>query len=232
MTYQNKNLKYISAEFYDDRGESSVLEKYVLGLWRPFLKNKIRKFSVNKIVVDWGCGTGEYALAAEESKKIYCIDISDIMLTSAKEKLKSFDKVEFIHSSGFNSEIPDGAGELILTIGVWEYVDPVKLFEEIKRLARRGSLVLLVFPNIYNYLNLMRSILKMRKVALRPGFIKNLFKHDFTLIESASFASVFWLPKKFQFLALPIWKFYDWLWMPFQRIFPLGVNIYYLFEKK
>lgn len=232
MAYQDKQLKYINAETYDKRKESSILENYVLGLWQPFLKNKIMKLSVGRIVIDWGCGTGEYALAAKESKKIYCVDISDIMLEKAKEKLKDLNQAEFVHGSGFNNEIPGGAGELILTIGVWEYVNPTKLFKEIKRLTKKSGLVLVVFPNIYNDLNWARSIIKMKKVALRPGLIKNLFQHNFTLIESASFGNVSFVPKRMQFLALPVWKFCDWLWAPFQEFLPLGVNVYYLFERK
>lgn len=232
MSYQNKEFKYTNAASYDKRGNSSTLEKYVLGLWQPFLKKKIRKLSVNKVVIDWGCGTGEYTLAAKMAEKIYCIDISDVMLSSAKEKLKNFSQAEFIHNSGFNNEIKGSIGDLILTIGVWEYVNPKKLFEEVKRLTKQYGFVMVVFPNIYNDLNLIRSIVKMKKIALRPGFIKNLFKHDFRLIESASFGNVFFVPKRMQFLALPFWKFCDWLWLPFQKFFPLGVNVYYLFERK
>lgn len=232
MAYQDKQLKYINASAYDKRGESSVLEKYVLEFWQPFLKNKISKLSAGKIVIDWGCGTGEYALAAKNAKKIYCIDVSNVMLSSAKDKLKHFNQVEFIHSSGFNNEVAGGIGELVLTIGVWEYIDPIKLFTEVKRLTKKGSMVLVVFPNIYNDLNWMRSVLKMKKVALRPGFITNLFRNDFIPVESLSFGNVSFVPKRIQFLVLPIWKLCDWLWKPFQKFLPLGVNVYYLFERK
>jgi len=234
--------KYINAEAYDKRAESSVLENYVLGLWQPFLKDKIAKISPNKVVVDWGCGTGEYALAAGKAKKIYCTDISGNMLKKAKEKLKNFNQVEFICSNGFKSGIPNGVGEVVLTIGVWEYVNPELLFKELKRLTKKGSQVMVVFPNIYNDLNWMRSLVKIKKVALRPGYIKNLFsahggsasggKKDFRLIESASFGAVSWFPKKLQFLILPIWKFCDFIWSPFQKFLPLGINVYYLFERK
>ena len=44
--YQDKNFKYTDAESYDRRGESSVLENYVLGLWQPFLKEKIKNLSI------------------------------------------------------------------------------------------------------------------------------------------------------------------------------------------
>ena len=192
MAYQDKNLRYIDAAAYDKRGKNSILENYVLSVWQPFIKDKISKISKDKIIVDWGCGTGEYALAAKEAKKIYCIDISDIMLASAREKLKRFNQVEFIHGSGFNNEIPGGIGELVLTIGVWEYVDPIKLFTEIKRLTKRGGLALMVIPNIYNDLNWIRSFIKFKAIALRPGYIKNLFKEDFKLIETASFGNVCW----------------------------------------
>jgi len=232
MGYQNKNLEYTNAEAYDKRSQSSVLEGYVLGLWQSFIKSKISKLSNDRVVIDWGCGTGEYTLAAKNAKKIYCIDISDIMLIKAKEKLKDFNQVEFIHGSGFNNEITGSIGELVLTIGVWEYVDPVKLFEEVKRLTKKGSLVLIVFPNIYNDFNLIRSFIKMRVVALRPGFIKKLFSNDFLLVDFDSFGMVSWFPKRFQFLVLPIWKFFDWLWRPFQKFLSLGINVYYLFEKK
>lgn len=232
MEYQNKNLEYINAEAYDKRGEDSVLEKYVLDLWQPFLKNKISELSSGMVVIDWGCGTGEYALAAKMAKKIYCIDISDIMLNSAKEKLKNFNQVEFIHGSGFNNEIERSIGELILTIGVWEYVDPIKLFEEIKRITKSGGKVIVVFPNIYNDLNIIRSFIKLKMVAIRPGFIRGLFKSDFNLIESSSFGMVSLSPKGFERLFTPLWKFFDWLWKPFQKLLPLGINVYYLFERK
>lgn len=232
MSYQDKNLKYTDAEAYDRRAESSVLERYILELWQPFLKNKIGKLSAGKIIVDWGCGTGEYVLAAEEAKKIYCMDISETMLKKAKEKLKDLNQTEFIRSSGFENEMPAGIADLVLTIGVWEYVEPKKLFEEIERLTHKGSLAAVVFPNIYNDLNWMRSLINSRQVALRPGFVKNLFKKDFRLVESASFGEVSWFPKRLQFLALPVWKFCDFIWRPFQKFLPLGANVYYLFEKK
>lgn len=232
MNYRDKNFKYINAEAYDKRGQFSVLENYVLGLWQPFLKDKVAEISAGKTVVDWGCGTGEYALAARKAKKIYCIDISGEMLRKAKEKLKNFSQVEFIYGSGFENKISQNTGEIILTIGVWEYVEPKKLLKEIKRLTKKGSLALVVFPNIYNDLNLMRSVVKFRAVALRPGFIRNLFKKDFQLVESASFGAVSWVPKRLQFLALPVWKFCDFIWSPFQKFLPLGINVYYLFERK
>ena len=232
MDYQNKNLEYTNAEAYDKRRESSALERYVLDFWQPFLKNKVSELSNNKIIIDWGCGTGEYALAAKMAKKIYCIDVSDSMLDRAKEKLKDFDQVEFIKGTGFNNEITNGIGELVLTIGVWEYVDQAKLLNEVKRLTNSGSKVMVVFPNIYNDLNWMRGVVKMKKVALRPGYIKKLFRKDFTLVESASFGMVSLAPKGFYRLFMPIWKFFDWLWKPFQKFLPLGINVYYLFERR
>jgi len=99
MKYQNKNLEYINAEEYDKRGENSIVENYVLRLWQPFLKNIIAGLSSDKIIVDLGCGTCEYAQAAREARKIYAVDISEEMLRICRKKLESFKQAEIINVS-------------------------------------------------------------------------------------------------------------------------------------
>ena len=229
--YQNKNLEYANAEAYDKRGVSSVLEKYVLDLWQPFLKKIITDLSSGKVVVDLGCGTCEYTQFAREARKIYAVDISEEMLGVCRKKLGSFGQAEIINSS-IDDFAPSDIADLVITIGIWEYADPGKLYEKIKNITQSGSKVIVVFPNIYNDLNWMRSLAKWRKIALKPDFIKKLFKNDFILVDFASFGTVFWFPKKFQFLTKPIWKLEDLFWKPFQKFLPLGVNVYYLFERK
>ncbi|MDP3143580.1 MAG: class I SAM-dependent methyltransferase [Candidatus Omnitrophota bacterium] len=231
MDYQDKNFEYTDAEAYDRRGKSSILENYVLSLWQPFLKKIIGDLSTGKIVVDLGCGTCEYTQAAKNAKKIYAVDVSKSMLKVCREKLKNFPQAEIIQSSIQDFNIAEPA-ELMIVIGVWEYINPRDLYAKVKEITRRGSKVIVVFPNIYNKLNLARSLGRMKKIALRPGFIKKLFKKDFLVIDSASFGVVSWVPKKLQFLILPLWKFTDLIWRPFQKFLPLGVNVYYLFERK
>jgi len=231
MTYQDKNSNYTDAEAYDQRAKSSVLERYVLGLWQPFLKKVIANLSGSKIVVDLGCGTCEYAQAAKEAEKIYAIDISGEMLKVCREKLKNFKQVEIINTP-IENFTPSVLADLVITIGIWEYTNPSGLYEKIKNITKNGSKVIVVFPNIYNGLNWMRSIAKWKMVAIRPGFIKKLFKNNFTLIDSTSFGTVFWFPKKLQFLAKLIWKLWDLLWKPIQKFLPVGINVYYLFERK
>jgi len=232
MNYQNKNFEYTNAEKYDRRAENSILEGYVLGLWQPFLKKIIGDLSARKIVVDLGCGTCEYTEAAKMAKKIYAVDISEPMLQVCQKKLNSFSQAEIIKMAVKDFELSIDSADLVITIGVWEYIPPQDLLNAIKKITRRGSKVIVVFPNIYNKLNLARSLGRMEKIALRPGFIKRLFKKEFVLIDSASFGVVSWVPKNLQFLILPLWKFADWLWKPFQKFLPLGINVYYLFERK
>ena len=222
MKYQDKNFGYTDAEAYDRRGKSSILENYVLGLWQPFLKKVIGDLSNGQVVVDLGCGTCEYTQAAVAAKKIYAVDVAEPMLKICREKLSNFHQAEIINASA----------DLVIAIGVWEYIRADILFGKIQEITRKGSKVIVVFPNIYCGLNWMRGLVKLKKVALRPGFIKNLFLRDFSLIDSTSFGTVFWFPKKLQFLAKPIWKLWDWLWESFQKFFPVGVNVYYLFERQ
>lgn len=240
MGYQDKSFppeadqpmagKYINGEAYDKRGESSILENYVLGLWQPFLKKIISDLSAGKIMVDLGCGTGEYIQMAKNAEKIYAVDISSEMLRVCREKMKGFPRIEIINSSISDINLPPV--DLVVAIGVWEYIDPIVLFNKIKEITHQGSKVIVVFPNIYNALNLVRSLGRMKKIALRPGFIKNFFRQEFSLLDSVSFGEVFWFPKRFQFLVKPIWELKDWLWRPFQKFLFLGVNVYYLFERK
>ncbi|MDP2638652.1 MAG: methyltransferase domain-containing protein [Candidatus Azambacteria bacterium] len=230
MVYQDKNKTYIDPEAYDKRGESSLLERYVLDLWQPFLKKIIGDLSAGKVVIDLGCGTGEYTQSAIFAKKIYAVDISEPMLKVCSEKLGNFSQVEIINSSVVDINLP--SADLVITIGVWEYINPDILFHKIKEMTYQGSKVIVVFPNRYNALNFIRSIACDKKVAIKPRFIKKLFDADFRIIDSKSFGAVFWFPKKWQFLAKPIWKLGDWLWRPFQKFLPIGINVYYLFEKK
>ena len=231
MKYQNKNLEYTNAEAYDWRGESSILESYVLSLWQPFLKKKIANLSDNSIVVDLGCGTCEYTAAARMAQKIYAVDISEEMLGGCRKKMENFKQAEIINVPIENFTLSI-LTDLVIAIGIWEYVNYDKLLMKIKEITHKGSKVVVVFPNIYNNLNWMRSLAKWKMIAIRPGFIRKLFRNDFILIDYASFGNVFWFPKRFQFLARPIWKLWDLLWKPLQKLLPVGVNVYYLFERK
>jgi len=240
MKYQDKNFEYTDAGAYDRRGKSSILENYVLGFWQPFLKKVIGNLSVGKIAADLGCGTCEYTQAAKNAKKIYAVDISSEMLKVCREKMKNFSQVEFVNLPVSDINLPPL--DLVIAIGIWEYIDPVVLFNKIREITNQGSKVIVVFPNIFNKLNSARSVVRMspfggspeggKKIALRPGFIKKLFRDDFRLIDSASFGMVSWTPKKIQFIMLPLWKFADLIWRPLQKFLPLGVNVYYLFERK
>mgnify|MGYP001607557094 CR=1 FL=1 len=240
--YQEKNKKYISGEAYDKRGSNSLLEKYVLDLWQPFLKNKIANLSISNKVVDLGCGTGEYTQAAKNAKKIYAVDVSFVMLKICRQKLKDFNQAEIINVNVKDFKMSQDFADLVIAIGVWEYIVPEELMKTIKMITKNRGRVIVVFPNIYNDLNWMRSFIKMspcggspeggKQIALKPNYIRKIFKKDFKLLESASFGVVSWIPKKLQFLALPVWKFCDFLWSPFQKLLPLGVNTYYLFERK
>ena len=232
MNYQNKNLEYIDAEAYDKRGEASLLEKYVLDLWQPFLKKIIRNLSIGKTVVDLGCGTCEYTQAAQAARKIYAVDISESMLKVCRQKLGRFPQAEIINLPIKDFNLTGESADLVITIGVWEYIDSQELLEAIKKITHRCSKIIIVFPNRYNGFHIERSIAKGKWSGLRPGFIRRIFKEEFLLLDSASFANVCWAPKSIQFLVRPFWQFGDWLWSPFQKFLPLGVNIYYLFERK
>lgn len=70
----------------------------------------------NDVLVDFGCGTGIFAIeAAKFCSKVYAVDISKNMLNSAKNKALSegLTNIEFCHSGLLNFEIPDSSVKFI-----------------------------------------------------------------------------------------------------------------------
>ena len=60
-----------------------------------------RKFRVNEVVLDAGCGTGRVTkIIANNVKrgKVYAVDVDDNMITNAKKNLKDFSNIVFIKS--------------------------------------------------------------------------------------------------------------------------------------
>ncbi len=55
-----------------------------------------KKSESSKIIIDLGCGTGNTTNALNHFDKVFCIDISENMLSIAKEKLKNKKNVFFI----------------------------------------------------------------------------------------------------------------------------------------
>ena len=108
-------------------------------------------------VLEVGCGAG-HILERIQKGKLYGIDISDIQIKRAKNRLG--DKAELKKSPGEEIPFEDGYFDVILCSEVIEHVlDPPKLLREIKRVMKDDGILSLSIPN-ENLINFTKKLLK------------------------------------------------------------------------
>lgn len=238
MKYQNKDFKYTNPGAYDQRHNSNPLESYVYSVWHDFLINEVKKYSHEKITADLGCGTCEYTQYMNGAKKIYAIDISPEMIDFGKNKMRNLRNIEFRQESALHTSLPDNSCDTVISSGLLEYVNPDALIKEANRLIKNNGDFLILFPNKYNPYHLFEQFYgkvrdKKRKKELSLFEIKHLLKkYGFKIQKIESRGMIFYTKRRLQKYCVPIWKFLDFIYRPFQNIFPLGCNIYIKAIKK
>jgi ubiquinone/menaquinone biosynthesis C-methylase UbiE len=97
-------------------------------------------------VLDVGCGTGDYAQLFDPGRTSYLgIDISDRMIA---ECARLFPAHRFKVADGDSIEAANGSFDLVLSIGVLEYLtDPVSHLSELARVTKPGGNVIVAVPN-------------------------------------------------------------------------------------
>lgn len=232
MAYIDENNKYTDPLAYDERGNSNLLESYIASLWQPFLRKKIAENSENKIIADLGCGTCEYTQYAKKAKHIYAVDISKEMLDFGKNKMKDSKNISFIQGSSLETPIKDKEIDLVISFGVLEYVSPDLQIKEIERILKTGGKAFFLIPNKYNLHHL--ALACYRKIFSKEGKkeltifqLRKIFKkYRFKITSLSSFGMIFYTRGRIYKYAIWAWKFLDFIYSPFQKIFPLGCNIY------
>lgn len=108
-------------------------------------------------VLEVGCGAGHILERIPEGK-LYGIDISEIQIKRAKERLG--DKVELKKSAGEVIPYEDKFFDKLLCSEVIEHVlEPVPLLKEMKRVLKDNGLLSLSIPN-ENLINSTKKLLK------------------------------------------------------------------------
>ncbi len=107
--------------------------------------------------LDLGCGPGQYMVHLSQLGFDCCgADISEEMLQVAREKLPASPFVKWIHSDCRDVPVEDQCFDLVLCVGVLEYLaDDRSALKEIRRLIKPGGGVILTFPNLYKLRNLL-----------------------------------------------------------------------------
>jgi ubiquinone/menaquinone biosynthesis C-methylase UbiE len=144
---------------YNYSGGQKTFTKYELRRRKEIIFDFVAKRNSEaiKTVLDLGCGSGQYLTRLSRMGfDCYGADISEEMLKIAREKLAASSTVKWFHSDCRNVPVTDHFFDLILCVGVLEYLaDDMPALKEIRRLINSDGFVILTWPNLYKLRNLL-----------------------------------------------------------------------------
>ncbi len=134
--FQKLWLNYTFDQYLKDR-----IERY-----RKRIRiNKLRKIIKNKKIVDFGCGHGNFLIAAAKEGCSYgygldygkdCINFSN----KIKNKLKLSKKLTFKVGSVYKSKLKSNSFDVAIQNGVFHHLDyPSKAYKELHRVLKKGG---------------------------------------------------------------------------------------------
>jgi ubiquinone/menaquinone biosynthesis C-methylase UbiE len=165
-------------------------------LWRRYIANTLSflktwaEISPLDIVLDVGCGTGEFErllLAEYSSLKIVGVDISEKMLAIAKQKCSIYPQVSFELASASALPFNSDSFDVIVSASSFHYFDdPLAALTEIKRVLKPdGKVVILDWCKDYLGCKIYDVILRIFDPAYQQCYTQDEFHH---LLEEANFA--------------------------------------------
>ena len=134
-----------------------------------YIENKRVKLIVNAVkgetknkVLEIGCGEA-YILRKLKNKNIIGLDISDIALKYAKDKLKNNSSVQLIRGDAQIIPLKNNSIDKIVCSEVLEHViNPKKVIEEIVRISKVDSTIVVTIPNEVLINRVKNLFLKLR----------------------------------------------------------------------
>ncbi len=164
--------------------------------WRRYIANTLSflkswaEISPLDIVLDVGCGTGEFErllLAEYSSLQIVGVDISEKMLAIAKQKCSIYPQVSFELASASALPFNSDSFDVIVSASSFHYFDdPLAALTEIKRVLKPdGKVVILDWCKDYLGCKIYDVILRIFDPAYQQCYTQDEFHH---LLEEANFA--------------------------------------------
>lgn len=127
------------------RGWHQRMANHVYGMRYRAVQRMIAPLRVAS-VLDVGCGTGDYAQLFDSRRVRYLgVDISEKMIAECR---LLFPGHQFAVADGDAIDQPDDSVDLVLSIGVLEYLpDPVQHLRELARVTRPGGSIVAAVQN-------------------------------------------------------------------------------------
>ena len=194
-----KNYDKIDPEQYEARHEKSRREGYLRDHWRPLIAAMISQYCKDKTVVDLGCGAGAYTtIIAKYSNRVLGLDISMVMLSYAKNKHAN---LNLALADAHHIPLKTESMEIVVCIGLFEYIERTTVLEEINRVLNRDSICIIQCPNKFSAVRvptkLILRVLGRQYLAKEPSYgeMLRLFKQNgLKVIESRMDDGLIWLP--------------------------------------
>jgi len=146
---------------YSDSDEKHSFTRFELRRRKEIVFTFIEKINSEKIkrALDLGCGAGQYLLQLSSMDfECFGADISEEMLKITQEKFifHQIKDVTLINSDCYQLPIEDNYFDLIICIGVLEYLDnETQALLEMMRTMKSGGFAIVTFPNLFKLRNLL-----------------------------------------------------------------------------
>ncbi|WP_013324447.1 class I SAM-dependent methyltransferase [Gloeothece verrucosa] len=166
------------AQIYDQRWKNYISKTL------SFLKNWA-EISSDQVVLDLGCGTGEFErllLTENPEQKIIGIDISEEMLVKAKYKCQGYPNVSFQQASVSSLPFNTHTFDVIVSASAFHYFEhPETAIQEIKRVLKPdGKVVILDWCKDYLLMQFLDFGLKFVDPAYKKCYTENEFHYLLT----------------------------------------------------
>ncbi len=166
------------ADVYDQRWNNYIAKTL------SFVKNWAQ-ISPEAIVLDIGCGTGEFErllLTENPQQVITGVDISEEMLLVAKQKCRTYPNVSFQNASVSALPFADNSFDVVVSASAFHYFDdPDIALKEIKRVLKPdGKVVILDWCKDYLLCRICDFFLKFVDPAYKRCYTQKEFHSLFT----------------------------------------------------
>jgi ubiquinone/menaquinone biosynthesis C-methylase UbiE len=163
------------------------------------VQETIKRYCKDKTVLDLGCGNLRYSIIAKKAgaKKVIAIDI--------KKPKRLFEGIKFIQADAQKTPFKNNYFDVIICIGLIEYVDLNRCISEIKRLVKPGGIIIIQTKDSRGFRHKLYQIyckIKKKKPKGMPQNYLNLqkeIKNNFEVLmktETKPKHNIFYILKK------------------------------------